>query len=88
MPWSFLICDHIAQMVVKNIDDLIIRYGIFVSTTYTRSVIAQSQESSIIKPTEDIRRADIVMEVTPQMPQFCTSPWALFDVFEMSAMYK
>lgn len=43
MPWGLLICDHVAQMVVENIDDLIIRDRIFVSTTYTKLVMARVQ---------------------------------------------
>lgn len=34
MPWSLLVCDHIAQVVVQHIDNLIIRDGSFVSTAY------------------------------------------------------
>lgn len=87
MPWCFLIGDHVAQMVVEDIDNLIIRDRIFVSMACTKISQGSVTKSAIIKPTKDICRVNIIVEITPEMLRFCARPRALFDVFELSAMH-
>jgi hypothetical protein len=46
----------------------------------------QLNDKSTVRPTKDIRRANVVVEVTAQVIGLCTGPRTLLNFFEVSAM--
>jgi hypothetical protein len=46
------------------------------------------KETSTVRPTEDICRANVVVEVAAQVVGLCTGPWSLLDFFGLSAVIR
>lgn len=83
MPWSPFVGNHIAQMIIEYVDDLIVRNGMIVRSSYVASVSSASQFHSlpVKRRTKDICRRNLVVEIPSEVSRFRAGPRSLLDIF-------
>lgn len=68
MPWSSLVGNYIAQMIIQHINDLIVGNSIIMGVPYTTIKSAGiSKILTIDYFTKNVRRRDFVCEVSPEV---------------------
>lgn len=81
MPWCPLVGDHVAQMVIEDVDDLVIGDCV-VMISSCGSIVRSPAPAGIsnkTKLTEDICRGNLVLEVSSEMTGFRAGPGPLLN---------
>lgn len=83
MPWGPFVGNHITQMIIQYVDDLIVRDGIILRPSCVASVSSASQFHSLpVKGrTKDICRRNLVVEIPSEVSRFRAGPRTLLDIF-------
>lgn len=68
MPWSSLVGNYIAQMIVEHIDDLVVGNSIIMGVPCITIRSAEISEILTIEEfTKNVRRRDFVCKVSPEV---------------------